>query len=347
MHNNNAFSHTLLKWFSQNGRDLPWRRTKDPYAIWLSEVILQQTRINQGTNYWHRFLERFPTVESLAKANEDDVLRLWQGLGYYSRARNLHTAARQIAQLGHFPNTTEELRHLKGVGDYIASAVGSIAFDLPVATVDGNVYRVLSRYFGIETPINSTKGKREFASLAQDLLPTNQASAYNQALMDFGSLQCTPKSPLCPSCPLQETCIAFRTGKTGFLPIKSKKTKVKERQLSYVYIRFQQKTAIHKRSEGDIWQGLWEPLLCENTKIPSFDGRLMLLKSHVRHVLTHRVIHADFYLLDAFSLPALPPDYIWIDEKDINLYAVPRLIEKLLSALPETEDIQQSGKRHV
>lgn len=171
---NNNFTWILLKWFEENGRDLPWRETKDPYAIWLSEVILQQTRIQQGYAYWERFMQRFPTVNDLAEATEDEVLRYWQGLGYYSRARNLHTAAQQIVTLGHFPNTFEDIKKLKGVGDYTAAAVGSIAFNLPVAVVDGNVYRVLSRVYGIETPINSTDGKKEFAALAQSLLSTDQ-----------------------------------------------------------------------------------------------------------------------------------------------------------------------------
>lgn len=203
---NNNFTWILLKWFEENGRDLPWRETKDPYAIWLSEVILQQTRIQQGYAYWERFMQRFPTVKDLAEATEDEVLRYWQGLGYYSRARNLHTAAQQIVSLGHFPNTFEDIKKLKGVGDYTAAAIGSIAFNLPVAVVDGNVYRVLSRYYGIETPINSTEGKKEFAALAQSLLPTDQPSSFNQAMMDFGAIQCTPKSPHCLDCPLTERC---------------------------------------------------------------------------------------------------------------------------------------------
>ncbi|MBR5689538.1 MAG: A/G-specific adenine glycosylase, partial [Prevotella sp.] len=207
------FTTVLLDWFRENRRPLPWRETLDPYAIWLSEVILQQTRIAQGTAYWQRFVERWPTVEALAAATEDEVLREWQGLGYYSRARNLYAAAQQIVAMGHFPDTTEEIRRLKGVGDYTAAAIASIAFDLPEAVVDGNVYRVLARHFGIDTPINSTEGKKAFKALAQELLPTGEASAFNQAMMDFGAVQCTPQSPRCLLCPLAETCVARREGR--------------------------------------------------------------------------------------------------------------------------------------
>ena len=214
----NEFSLTLLNWFRENGRDLPWRQTKDAYAIWLSEIILQQTQVKQGWAYWERFTHRWPTVELLAAASEDEVLREWQGLGYYSRARNLHFAARQIVEMGGFPTTLEGIKSLKGVGDYTAAAIGSIAFGLPAAVVDGNVYRVLSRHFGISTPINSTEGKKEFALLAQSLLPKD-SSAYNQAIMDFGAIQCTPSSPNCSSCPLIESCIAFREGRVNELPV--------------------------------------------------------------------------------------------------------------------------------
>ena len=183
-----SFALTLLSWFRENGRDLPWRQTRDPYAIWLSEIILQQTQVRQGWEYWERFMRRWPTVEVLAAATEDEVLREWQGLGYYSRARNLHHAARQIVERGGFPTTIAEIKQLKGVGDYTAAAIGSIAFGLPAAVVDGNVYRVLSRYFGIETPINTTEGKKLFAALAQEQLPSQEPSAYNQAIMDFGAI---------------------------------------------------------------------------------------------------------------------------------------------------------------
>ena len=222
-----GFTTTILQWFRENGRALPWRETRDPYAIWLSEIILQQTRIEQGLPYWERFIQRWPTVEALAEASEDEVLREWQGLGYYSRARNLHTAAKQVVAGGGFPTTIKGLRALKGIGDYTAAAIGSFAFGLPAAVVDGNVYRVLARHYGISTPINTTEGKKEFQALAQELLPSNNSqlspfnfqlppsAAYNQALMDFGAIHCTPAKPLCLQCPLQDSCVAFREGRTA------------------------------------------------------------------------------------------------------------------------------------
>lgn len=383
------FANTIISWFRENGRALPWRETRDPYAIWLSEIILQQTRIAQGWEYWERFMAQYPTVQDLAAAHEDEVLKLWQGLGYYSRARNLHTAAKQIVALGHFPDTLEGIKQLKGVGDYTAAAIGSFAFDIPAAVVDGNVYRVLARYFGIDTPINSTQGKKEFAALAQSLLPSSKASdslssfspasdfqsslslvaAYNQAMMDFGAIQCTPQSPKCLLCPLAETCEAMRTNRVAELPVKQKTMKVKTRHLSYIYIRCNGMTAIHRRGEGDIWQGLWEPFNASDiaeacaspssaqaslsstkfstslTKLSSFKKELaadlhlsnvdalQLLAQDVKHVLTHRILLADFYLLETDAHPQLPDDYIWIKEEEIEDYGIPRLIELLLEKI--------------
>lgn len=373
------FANTIISWFRENGRALPWRETRDPYAIWLSEIILQQTRIAQGWEYWERFMAQYPTVQDLAAAHEDEVLKLWQGLGYYSRARNLHTAAKQIVALGHFPNTLEGIKQLKGVGDYTAAAIGSFAFDIPAAVVDGNVYRVLARYFGIDTPINSTQGKKEFAALAQSLLPSSKASdslsssspvaVYNQAMMDFGAIQCTPQSPKCLLCPLAETCEAMRTNRVAELPVKQKTMKVKTRHLSYIYIRCKGETAIHRRGEGDIWQGLWEPFNASDiaeacaspssaqaslsstkfstslTKLSSFKKELaadlhlsnvdalQLLAQDVKHVLTHRILFADFYLLETEAHPQLPDDYIWIKEEEIEDYGIPRLIELLLEKI--------------
>ena len=372
-----SFTSTLLHWFADNARDLPWRHTRDPYAIWLSEIILQQTRILQGQAYWERFMRRWPTVEQLAASTEDEVLREWQGLGYYSRARNLHTAARQIVDMGHFPDTFDDIRRLKGVGDYTAAAIASIAFGLPVAVVDGNVYRVLARQFGIDTPINTTEGKHLFAQLAQSLLPPAEPAAFNQAMMDFGAIQCTPQSPRCLLCPLAETCDALRTGRTETLPVKLKKTTVKTRRMTYIYIRCNGETAIRRRGKGDIWQGLWEPLLIDDrtddaktspsgawgadsrtspSPLGELEGGLALLtspsplvepeggldwvdqcrlvKANVKHVLTHRILMADFYLLETTKKPALPAGFIWIPEADIVDYAVPRLVEILLNALP-------------
>lgn len=376
MNTPHPFTAAILTWFAENRRDLPWRHTRDPYAIWLSEVILQQTRINQGMDYWLRFMKQWPTVQKLAAASEDEVLRMWQGLGYYSRARHLHEAAQQIVAQGNFPHSFDDLCKLKGVGNYTAAAIASIAFSQPVAVVDGNVYRVLARVFGIDTPINSTEGKRTFAELAQSLLPEAEASDYNQAMMDFGAIQCTPVSPRCLLCPLTESCEALRQNKIDTLPVKLKTTKIKTRHLNYIYIRCKGETAIHRRPSGDIWQGLWEPLLYEEQsagkKLPSgeiqsstqilasYENQLtaeklffninllsgkkqnmlnypvfQLLRKNVKHVLTHRILMADFYLLEMEEKPTLPPDFIWISEADIDKYALPRLIELLLEALPK------------
>lgn len=351
------FSDTILRWFAENGRALPWRETRDPYAVWLSEIILQQTRVSQGREYWERFMRQYPTVEDLAEASEDEVLKLWQGLGYYSRARNLHTAARQIAQLGRFPDTLEEIRKLKGVGDYTAAAIGSIAFGLPAAVLDGNVYRVLSRYFGIDTPINTTQGKKEFSALAQSLLPARQASAYNQGMMDFGAIQCTPASPRCLLCPLADSCEALRLGKVATLPVKAKTVKISTRWLTYVYLRHQGKVAIRRRGKGDIWQGLWEPFnasvhedkscaqveeIMQALQLDPAKATVREVAKGVKHVLTHRILLADFYLIEAETAPLLPPEYQWVEEKDCGNYAVPRLIEQMFERVWTQE---RAGKR--
>ncbi len=322
------FTSAILQWYAANGRDLPWRRTRDPYAIWLSEIILQQTRIAQGQAYWERFMARFPDVESLAAASEDEVLRLWEGLGYYSRGRNLLAAARQIAAAGAFPSTLEGIRALKGVGDYTAAAIGSIAFGLPAAVVDSNVYRVLSRYYGIDTPVGSTAAKKEFTALAQSLLPADRPGDFNQAMMDFGAIQCTPASPACLTCPLAATCVALREGRVESLPVRQRAAAVQTRQLVYVYLRCQGRTAIRRRGAGDIWQGLWEPL---TELLPGVEAKL--LRQGVRHQLTHRTLIADFYLAETQQAPALPDGYIWIQEAELDNYAKPRLFELLLQSL--------------
>lgn len=375
-----SFSNQIISWFRENGRALPWRETRDPYAIWLSEIILQQTRIAQGLEYWERFMAQYPTVDALAAASEDEVLKLWQGLGYYSRARNLHAAAKQIVEMGKFPDTLEGIKSLKGVGDYTAAAIGSFAFDIPAAVVDGNVYRVLSRYFGIDTPINSTQGKKEFAALAQSLIPgggnekikpeafemeLSPISAYNQGMMDFGAIQCTPQSPKCLLCPLAETCEALRNDRVAELPVKEKKLKVQTRRLTYIYIRCQEEAsangeqaepmiAIHRRGKGDIWQGLWEPYNASDSKktpieyhediekmfhLPtaSLNYGITRIAKDVKHVLTHRILLADFYLLETAGRFPLPADYIWIKESEFDQYGIPRLIEILLEKLRKWE----------
>lgn len=325
------FSKTILNWYAINGRELPWRQTTNPYAIWLSEVIMQQTRIAQGTAYWERFMKRWPNVHELAKATEDEVLREWQGLGYYSRARNLHKAAQQIVGLGRFPQTYKELKQLKGIGEYTAAAISSISFAEPVAVVDGNVYRVLARYFGIDTPIDSTEGKKVFKTMAQEYLPKEAPAAYNQGLMDFGAIQCTPTSPNCEVCPLIDTCFAANNNKVADLPVKAKKTKQRERHFSFIYIRCNGETAIRRRGAGDIWQGLWE--LPTKELLGNAIENATLIKKNVKHMLTHQIIFADFYLLETDTPPTLPADYIWIKESEIERYALPRLIDLLVKSL--------------
>lgn len=334
-----TFTETILDWYGNYGRELPWRRTKDPYAIWLSEIILQQTRIAQGTAYWERFMARFPDVQSLAEASEDEVLRLWEGLGYYSRARNLHAAARQIVAQGAFPASLDGIKALKGIGDYTAAAIGSIAFGIPAAVVDGNVYRVLSRHFGIDIPVGTTVAKKEFTALAQSLLPEDRPGDFNQGMMDFGALQCTPQSPDCLTCPLRDSCDALRTGRTGSLPVKKAGPAVRDRHFVYIYLRCDGMTAIRRRDAGDIWQGLWEPYLLEytgeNPCLPEWtaSGSLTKIRTGVRHQLTHRTLHTDLYLFLSDTRPSLPDAFRWIPESDLDRYAKPRLFEILLAEL--------------
>lgn len=338
----NIFTSKLLGWYAQHKRDLPWRQSIDPYSIWLSEVILQQTRVAQGMPYYQRFLHQFPTVTDLAVANEDDVLKLWQGLGYYSRARNLHKAAKIVLQNhdGIFPNTYNGLLSLPGIGPYTASAIASICFDIPVAVVDGNVFRVLSRYFDIENPINQPAGIRIFQELAQSLLDTNNPGTYNQAIMEFGALQCVPKKPKCSSCPLHEGCLSRANNTILLRPQKLKAAPAKDRYFHYlVPFDTHQNTILIKRRDKDIWQGLYEFPLVEADTILSEES----LKSHpstpiwaanakwtrfedkpMRHKLSHQTLHTHFWILEDVSTSL---SYPW---DSIEKYGVPRLIERFL-----------------
>ena len=346
-----SFNHPmfspLLTWYQQNGRDLPWRHTQDPYKIWLSEIILQQTRVEQGLAYYLRFTEAFPTVNALAAANEDEVLRLWQGLGYYSRARNLHEAARQIVRLGAFPTSYTEIRKLKGIGDYTAAAIASFAYGLPHAVVDGNVYRVLSRVFAISTPIDSSEGKHQFARLAQELLPPKHAALHNQAIMDLGALICTPRSPQCAACPLNNICIAHTEHSPEDFPVKTKHTQVRTRFFTYIIATDGTNILLHRRSKGDIWQGLYEPILLETEQplhvsdffnhpllksLPSTDITLTPLVADMSHKLSHQNLRTWAYLLRT-SAPLTSetiPTYASIPIIDLNNYALPRLITRIL-----------------
>ncbi|MGC6480209.1 MAG: A/G-specific adenine glycosylase [Flavobacteriaceae bacterium] len=306
----------LLNWYSDHAREFPWRNTTDPYRIWLSEIILQQTRTQQGLPYYQKFVERFPTVEHLADADEEEVLKLWQGLGYYSRARNLHFTAQTIRDRydGKFPQNFEELLQLKGVGDYTASAIGSICFGLRQAVVDGNVYRVLSRYFGDSFPIDHHKALAHFKKIAQKLMEDLDPAGFNQAMMEFGALHCTPKKPLCQSCPFQHNCVAYQTQQIHLFPRKEKKTKIRKRYFHYLVIdNTSTKTYLQARQKKDIWQGLYEfPLLEKNTaSLPSVSewGSVLsplglplhqLSKKPVRvvqHLLSHQKLLIHFWIL--------------------------------------------------
>ena len=356
------FADKLIGWYEENKRDLPWRDTKDPYRIWISEIILQQTRVAQGYDYFVRFMERFPDVFTLAEADEDEVMKHWQGLGYYSRARNLHAAARSMASSGGFPATYEGVLALKGVGEYTAAAICSFAYDMPYAVVDGNVYRVLSRWLGIDTPIDSTSGKKEFAQAAQELMDKRRPALYNQAIMDFGALQCTPASPDCLFCPLADSCLALAQGRVDTLPVKQHKTKVTHRFFNYIYVRTGGYTFIRKRTGNDIWKNLYEPLLIEtdtdfSENEAAFEQKLLdvlgetpkcflkPVKMGVKHVLSHRVIHANFYELH------LPDDfgslegYQKVPEEDLHKFAVSNLVYHFFSLILEPNN--QNNVKHV
>lgn len=334
---NNDFSSRLLDWYATHGRELPWRGISDPYRIWISEIILQQTRVVQGYAYYLRFIERFPSVEVLAEASQDEVLKYWQGLGYYSRARNLHAAAQQVVSLGGFPTTYEGVRALKGVGDYTAAAIVSFAYHLPHAVVDGNVYRVLARYFNLDAPIDTAAGKKLFQTLAQELLPHQEVSNYNQAIMDFGALQCVPKSPDCCQCPLLDTCAGWAERRVDVLPVKQHTTKVRDRYFAYVYVSWEGQVLLRQRSGNDIWKGLYElPLVESDQEICVRDvekeewvqSPLTLLRKQLKHQLSHQLLHVDLYAMPCREKPYLPG--VWVREQELGLYAVSKLMADLI-----------------
>lgn len=347
MPQNHPISDKLIAWYKKNKRDLPWRNITDPYKIWLSEIILQQTQVVQGLNYYIKFTETFPTVVDLANAPEDQVMRLWQGLGYYSRARNLHSAAKTIKlnHKGKFPSAYESIKELKGVGDYTAAAVASFAFNLPYAVVDGNVYRVLSRLFNIETPINSTQGKNDFQLLANELLNHKQPGLHNSAMMEFGALWCKPQNPKCEDCPLQAQCLAFQNKTVAALPVKDKKIKIKNRYLNYFVFNYKNNVYIQKRTEKDIWQNLYEFYLIE-TDVPT-DAKLLLkdknlktfakklevlsITSTKKHVLSHQHLYATFYEIN-IKEPITSKQLIKIKRENLDDFGLPQLINKYLKS---------------
>jgi A/G-specific adenine glycosylase len=342
---------TLINWFAENRRDLPWRHNPTPYQVWLSEIILQQTRVNQGWDYYLRFVEKWPTVNDLANATEEEVLKMWQGLGYYSRARNLHQCAKQIVEQygGQFPADFEKLKQLKGIGDYTAAAIASIAFDLPHAVVDGNVYRVLSRLFDIDTPININEGQTVFAKIADDLLNREQPGLHNQAMMEFGALQCTPKNPNCLLCPLQAQCLAFANQTVMQRPVKLQKLKITTRYFNYLVFRMEGNVYLHKRSGNDIWKNLYDfpcvesenPMTVEEVITSEKFQQLIENKSFTiiktsptfTHKLTHRTIIAQFIeiKLEEKLLRIETNDLFLARETDLGNFPIPRLIDLYLN----------------
>lgn len=341
-----AFAKTLTSWYIKNKRELPWRNTRDPYLIWLSEILLQQTRVAQGLPYYLKFKNAFPTIHDLAEAPLEKVLKLWQGLGYYSRARNLHETAVYVSRelKGKFPPTYKELIKLKGVGDYTASAIASTCYSEPVAAVDGNVYRVLSRYFDIDTPVNSSAGMKEFKDLSQELLGDEDPWTYNQGIMEFGATHCKPQNPYCDSCPLSASCLALKNKKVNVLPVKIKKGKIKDRYFNYIVFRTGDNTTLLEQRKGKgIWEGMYQfPLVETETSISpgefphlqkfkkligeEFSGITLYNEIPIIHKLTHQHIHTRFWIVDKQELGKKP-----IAVKKVKDYPVPVLIANFLN----------------
>lgn len=341
------FSTTLIDWYSTHKRDLPWRKIKNPYFIWLSEIILQQTQVAQGLPYYKKFVETFPTIFDLAYSEEQKVLKLWQGLGYYSRARNLHYTAKYIVNEldGVFPDNYSELIKLKGIGDYTASAIASIAFGEVAAVVDGNVYRVLSRYFGIATPINTSAGTKEFKALATELIDKKQPAEFNQAIMEFGARQCKPKSPNCTQCPLNDSCIALQYKKTQDLPVKIKKTKTKKRFFNFLVIIDKNKnTIVEQRLEKGIWQNLYQfPLIETEQELDALEFKTLASKNElltsldfdfslyneksVIHKLSHQHLYTKFWIINTTSLINNK-----VTKEELHKLPVPVLISDFISS---------------
>ncbi|QQS51951.1 MAG: A/G-specific adenine glycosylase [Bacteroidota bacterium] len=337
----------LIHWFNVNNRDLPWRYTRDPYLIWISEVILQQTRVDQGIGYYHRFISRFPTIKELADADIDEILMLWQGLGYYTRARNLHETAKivQSKYKGKFPDEVSDLKGLKGIGDYTAAAIASLAFNKPEAMVDGNVYRVLSRYFASEIPIDSTSGKKHFKELAQAVLNTKNPAAHNEALMELGATVCLPANPICTHCPLQLKCMSLAQKNTFSYPVKSRKLKQRVRYLYFVVMHYKENTYIEKRQNTDIWKGLYQFPLVESeaqvqpeefsdflqkTIFKTFSAyKIRVISSEFKHILSHQVLQGCFVHVD-LEEEWSKSGSIFVQPADLAKFAMPRLITRYL-----------------
>jgi A/G-specific adenine glycosylase len=333
------FHRLIVEWYRLNKRDLPWRETQNAYFIWLSEIILQQTRVLQGMNYYLKFIRHYPTVHDLANASEQDVLNDWQGLGYYSRARNLHFTAKLISKEmnGVFPSSFDEIKKLKGIGDYTAAAISSFAYNLPHAVVDGNVYRVLSRVFEVRFPIDSTDGKKYFAELAQELISLQEPAVHNQAIMELGAMQCLPVNPICDSCPLNSICLAFSNQSYKDLPVKAKKNKTRNRYFHFLIFKKSGSILLEKREEKDIWQHLFQFPLIETARDEeltalSFSKLGVLpyrITEGVKHVLSHQRIYARFYYFDGFPV-IIEKNYFQVAQINIQDYPLPRLIDRFL-----------------
>ena len=337
----------LISWYTSNKRDLPWRDTKNPYLIWVSEIILQQTRVAQGLEYYRRFIDVYPNIFSLACADIDEILKIWQGLGYYSRARNMHTAAKYIVETcqGKFPATYDGLIAIKGIGDYTASAIASFAFGQAVPVIDGNVNRVIARLYGIGQPVNKPAGQKEIRAYAEKLIIRDSPGTYNQAIMEFGALQCVPKNPNCNDCIFNNICVAYKNGLVDTLPVKVKTAKMTTRYLHYLYVRCGSSTFIRRRSGGDIWTGLYEFPMIEtdgetdlndlsHTSLwqSYFDGQTPFVKRvspEVTHRLTHRILKIRFYEI-MVNRAISGQDFIEIPANDIHRYAVPIVIDHYL-----------------
>jgi len=349
---NNRFPNLeLLDWYQRVKRDLPWRETADPYRIWLSEIILQQTRVDQGLPYYERFVQRFPTIAHLALASEDDVLKLWEGLGYYSRARNLHATAKHIhfGLADEFPNTYDTILKLKGVGPYTAAAIGSIAFQLPVAAVDGNVMRVVSRYFGIAESIDEAPTKAKLTNLAQAILTVSDPGAHNQAMMELGATCCMPSAPHCKVCPIAGSCTVNEQGLQSLIPVRTKKTKVRDRFFYYMIPVLNGNTVLNRRAQGDIWHGLYEFPLVEFSERRSVQDALSAVQfgqeftvqyvsQEFKHVLSHQRIYATFIIADVNSVKSFGGKAVSVTE--LGSFAMPRLITRYLEQNRFANDVE-------
>jgi len=346
------FSSTLLRWYKKHKRDLPWRKTKDPYIIWLSEIILQQTRVNQGLPYFLKFVKKYPTVKRFADAALQDILKLWQGLGYYSRARNMHQTANNIVNHydGKFPNHFNDLLKLKGVGEYTASAISSIAFNKPFPVVDGNVVRVLSRYFGIKDSYYALTSKKKFTKKARELMGKYPPSEFNQAMMEFGALQCVPKKPACIICPLNKTCYAKTNNAIDKLPKQIDRPKIRQRYFDYLVLHHKKKIYLQKRIEDDIWKNLFDFPAIESKKFksensfkksnilnaifPNCNLAIQSVSKVYHHKLSHQQLHARFWSVQILNKNSSTSfkDLILADEKALKIFPFPKLIERYMDS---------------